>query len=283
MKKINKDRIIEYKTVLKSFTDEANANRLDTYAACTSFYIFMSFIPFLILLIALIPILPFSQHDLETIIMNIFPQNYANIVHYLIEELYVHSKTAISLAVVAAIWMSGRGVLGITKGLNEVLGINESRNFVVMRIWSAYYTIFLLLAIILMLVISVFGNNIIDIIEMYLKIPSFVYNILAFKNLFILLVLIALFEYFYVVLPAKKMNLKHQLPGAIIGALIWWLFTRLFSLYLSIFNSYSIYGSFAILLITGVWLYTGMYIMFMGAQYNKYRANKKGYKDEGKN
>ena len=82
---------------------------------------------------------------------------------------------------------------------------------------------------------------------------------------------------------AKKIKIRSQMIGAGLSSLLWILFTKLFSIYLSTFNGYSMYGSFAVVLITGVWLYTGMYIMFMGALVNHILASRKGKDNEGSN
>ena len=82
--------------------------------------------------------------------------------------------------------------------------------------------------------------------------------------------------FFFCILPAKKNRPRTQLIGAAASSLIWILFTKLFSAYLSTFNGYSMYGSFAVILVIGVWLYAGMYIMFMGALVNQMIASRKG-------
>ena len=82
--------------------------------------------------------------------------------------------------------------------------------------------------------------------------------------------------FFFTLLPNRKLSIKSQIPGAAGASFLWILFTKLFSFYLSTFNGYSMYGSFAVILVTGVWLYAGMYIMFMGALVNVYLASRKG-------
>lgn len=279
----NKDKVDRIYKGIKAYSVKSQDNRIDVYAACSSFYIFMSFIPFLIIIISVIPFLPFSKNDFENSLMSLTPSHYEELVRYVIDELYMNGKTALSVSIIVTIWSAARGLIGITKGLNQIYGIQENRSFIYMRIRSAFYTLFLIVSIILMLIIPLFGNFILGIIRKYISIPDFYIGLFHYKNIFMFCVLLLFFTFMFVKLPAKKLTYKSQFPGALFATVIWWTFTRLFSLYLSTFDSYSVYGSFAVIIIIGVWLYTGMLIMFNGAQLNEYLAHRKGNKNERSN
>ena len=250
--------------------------RIDTYSAGAAFYIFMSFIPYLLILLSTIKYLPFSKQDLLNFIDDILPIELNEIVVYMIDELYSRGIGTLSISIIAAIWASAKGVLGITKGLNEIFSVGNTWNYLYLRTRSAICTLLLMLAMILMLVISVFGNAITNIVNRYVTIPSHITNLLAVKNIIMWVVLFAMFMFFFCVLPAKKNKAHSQIIGAAASSFLWILFTKLFSFYLSTFNGYSMYGGFAIILVIGVWLYAGMYIMFMGALANELIASRKG-------
>ena len=268
-----------YKNVT-DLADVVSKKRIDVYAAGAAFYIFMSFIPYLLIVLSTIKYLPFSKQDLLSAINDFLPIEPNKIIVDMIDEMYARGIGILSVSIVAAIWASAKGVLGITKGLNE---INESaipRGFLYMRTRSAICTLLLMLGMILMLVISVFGNTIIDIVGRRVTIPQGIQNILDIKNIIMFVVLFILFMFFFCVLPTAKISIRSQVIGAAGAALVWILFTKLFSVYLSTFNGYSMYGSFAVLLVIGVWLYVGMYIMFMGALVNEMIASRKGLNHE---
>ena len=268
---------------IQGFAKRVTSNRLSVYAACTAFYIFISFIPFLMIILALIPYLPFNRADFTKMLLDFVPKDYDYVVTGLIEDLYLNNTKALWASLIALFWASGRGVLGITQGLNEIEGVTESRNFIYMRIRSGIYTLALAFGMLFTLLLSVFGTTLLNIINNFLHLPDVLINILEYRNFFVFGVLVAMFVFFFTVLPNKKMKVKSQLPGAFIAALIWWGFTRLFSFWISTFKSYTMYGSFAIVIIVGIWLYTGMYIMFMGALLNNMAASKKGNKNERQN
>ena len=71
------------------------------------------------------------------------------------------------------------------------------------------------------------------------------------------------------VLPNRKSHIFRELPGAIITAGGWLLFSYLFSYYIDNMGNYSYtYGSLAALAICMLWLYFCMYILFIGAEIN---------------
>lgn len=280
MQKIRESKI--FRELNRLFT-VVSEKRIDTYSAGAAFYIFISFVPFILILLSTVKYLPFTKQDLLAFVENMLPSEQSGIVTYVIDEMYAQGIGVLSVSILAAIWASAKGVLGITKGLNEIFGVRDAGNYLYVRAKSAVCTLFLMLGMILMLVISVFGNAITSIVRKYVMIPHHITNILAAKNIIMLFVLFVLFMFFFCALPAKKISIKSQVLGAALAAVLWILFTKLFSFYLSTFNGYSMYGSFAIILIIGVWLYVGMYIMFMGALTNEIIASRKGRIYEGSN
>ena len=253
------------------------AKRTDTYSAAAAFYIFMSFIPFTLILLSTVRYLPFSKQDLIVAVNEVLPLDMNGIVSYVIEELYSHGIGTLSISVIAAIWASAKGILGITKGLNEIHEVvDRAGNFIYLRARSAICTLLLMIGMILMFIISVFGNTLTRLINRYVVIPDGISRLIAAGDLIMFFVLFLIYMFLFCVLPAKKISVKSQIPGAAASSFIWIMFTKLFSFYLSTFNGYSTYGSLAFILVMGIWLYTGMYIMFMGALANKILASRKG-------
>jgi membrane protein len=59
-----------------------------------------------------------------------------------------------------------------------------------------------------------------------------------------------------------------QLPGGIICALSWYLFSTGLAIWVRIFNNFSMYGAFATMMMFMFWLYFCMYFMLMAAEAN---------------
>ena len=270
-----------YKTLMALATLMAD-KRIDIYSACSAFYIFISFIPFVFILLSTVKYLPFSKQDLLYFMGGILPEEPYRLIEGIIEELYERGIGTLSLSIITAIWASAKGVLGITKGLNEINDVKGGKNFLYLRARSTVCTLLFMIGMILMLVVSAFSNTILLVMKRFMiHIPT-ISGFGQFRNILMFSALFMIFMFLYCVLPDRRINVIAQIPGAVWSAFVWTVFSRLFSLFLSTFKGYSMYGGFAVVLVTGVWLYTGMYIMFMGACINVFAASRKGKEYEGK-
>ena len=66
------------------------------------------------------------------------------------------------------------------------------------------------------------------------------------------------------------MTFVYQIPGAVFSAVVWYIFSWLFSLYVDMSGSFSIYGSIATPLIMMMWLYFCITIFLIGAFINRF-------------
>ena len=64
------------------------------------------------------------------------------------------------LSALMALWASGKGMQAITNGLNTIYHVKETRNWLMTRIYSAFYMLLFVLAIIVTLLALVLGNRI---------------------------------------------------------------------------------------------------------------------------
>ena len=72
-------------------------------------------------------------------------------------------------------------------------------------------------------------------------------------------------------LPNRKATFKSQVPGAVLIAAGWSLFSYFFSLYFELFPGFSnMYGSLTALIMVMLWLYICMNLLLYGAEINSY-------------
>ena len=69
-------------------------------------------------------------------------------------------------------------------------------------------------------------------------------------------------------LPNRKADLRSQLPGSILCALAWSVFSFGLSVYVDYFNGFSMYGSLTTIALLMLWLYFCMYILMICAELN---------------
>lgn len=255
---------------LENFTSQLNEKHVSAYAAKTAYFIMLSFIPCMMLLFTLIQFTSLHKSDVLSLFVGVVPSSIDPLIISIVDEIYGKSSTMISISVIVVLWTAGKGVTAIIQGLNSVFDVKETRNYLMLRVYGAFYTILMILAILLLLILVVFGNKIQALL--IVKIP-FIGNITGaiLRNRYVIsvLFLVLLFAVIYHFMPNTKIRFKFQIPGAVFTAISWSLFSFGFSLYVDYFSNMSnMYGSLTTLIIVMLWLYMCMYIMLIGAEIN---------------
>lgn len=256
------------------FTRKVNADRVRAHAAEAAFFTIMSFFPVLMLLLTLVQYTPLNQGQVIEVIEEITPFEMTPILTRAVGSIFNQSFAVLSWTAIAALWTSGKGMLGISDGLNSIYQIKERKNYFVIRIRSACYTFVLILALILSMGILVFGysiqrylQNLFPIMQNYRETMRILPSLIAMG------IMVFLFMILYTFLPNRRMPFWQQLPGALFTTVSWAVFSYAFSIYLDLaVNMSVIYGSLTTLVVVMLWLYICMYLLFLGAEVNDYLA-----------
>lgn len=257
--------------IFRDFTRQTNRKNINAFASSTAFFLFLSLIPMLILLCSIIPYTSITEANLMTFITDITPDVVDSLVITIIEDVYDKSAGVISIAAIATLWSAAKGMLALIRGLNEINNVDEDRNYVILRSIAAFYTILMLLVLLLSLVVMVFGNALVAGIMRSIPQSKKVFDFLMhFRLLFSYVIMITGFSMIYAYIPNKKLKFLYQIPGAIFSAILWNLFSWAFSLYIGTINDFSTYGNLATIVIVMLWLYMCIYIIMIGAYINKY-------------
>lgn len=257
--------------VVRDFSAKMKKKDISTYAASTAFFFFLSVVPMLIMICTIIPYTPLTEENLVELVTDLLPDQIDPLAESLISEVYDKSAGILSIALIATVWSAAKGVMALMKGLNSVNGVEEKRNYFVLRIIASFYTIVMLVGVILSLFVMVFGDQLVALalhrIPQLQRVVSFAMN---FRFLFVWAVLSVLFAAVYAYVPDKKLAFREQIPGAVFSAVGWSVFSWAFSYYVTYGNSYGIYGSLSIIIIVLLWMYFCMYIILIGAYLNRY-------------
>lgn len=253
------------------FSDKMKKKNIAAYAASTAFFFFLSLVPMLMVICTVLPYTPLTEENLVTAVTDVTPEAVDSLATELIEEVYRKSAGALSIAIIATIWSAGKGVLALMRGLNAINDVEENRNYLSIRMIASFYTVVMLVVMILFLFVMVFGNQLVNL--MLHRVPQMQYLVslyMEFRFLVVWVLLTLLFAAVYAYVPDKKIKFKEQIPGASFTAVVWSAFSWGFSLYISRSGAYSIYGSMSIIIIVMIWMYLGMYIVMIGAYINRY-------------
>ena len=254
----------------KRFSEKIKNDHMSAYAAQSAFFLMLSMIPIILLLLTLVQYTPVTKADVMTVAYEIFPTSIRTTIVSIINEVYNQSTAMIPITAVVAIWSAGRGTLAIANGLNCVYEKKETRNFIFLRLRAAIYTVLLVLAVVLSLVVLGFGNSISLLINEYIPVIYYVMErIIEIRAIASICVLVAFSTLVYKFLPNGKRRWRNQLPGAIFTAFGWILASFIFSIYIDVFKGFSnMYGSLTTIVIIMLWLYFCMYILLLGGELN---------------
>ncbi len=253
------------------FGKHMSKKNISAFAASTAFFLFLSLIPALMLLCAILPYTPVTKANLMYLAREITPDAMDALLVSIISDVYDKSVGIISVTALATLWSAGKGVLALMRGLNAINDVEENRNYLLLRIVASLYLILMIFAVLLSLLIMVFGNSLIRLIEGFVPQTSYLFDILIhFRTPLVWAVLTVIIALMYAYVPGTRQGFKIQLPGAVFAAVAWSIMTWAFSLYVDEFNGLTMYGNLTTIIILMLWLYAAMYIILAGAFINRY-------------
>lgn len=256
---------------MRNFGTELKKENISAYAASIAFFLFLSLVPMLIFICALMPYTPLTRELLSNVVTEITPDVMDPMVESLIVEVYHKSAGVVSIAIFATLWSAGKGVLALMRGLNSVNGVEEERNYFIVRMVASFYTLLMLVVMFLSLFVMVFGNRLVNLtLSRVPQLDGVISFLMNFRFIFIWMVLTVLFAMIYTYIPNSKLAFREQTTGAMFTAIVWSVFSWGFSVYVDRDGAFGVYGSLSIIVISMIWLYCCMYIIMVGAYLNRY-------------
>jgi membrane protein len=255
----------------RDFSIKMQNKNIAAYAGSCAYFFIISIVPLLILLSSLLPYTALTEEDLIRAFTVITPGFAGPIVIRLIDEAYEQSVAVFSVSALVTIWAGALGMMSIIRGLNSINDTKERRNYFHLRFIAALYTVAMIVIMMVMLLFMVFENLVRSIAASYFPRIWFLTSLSSVFKFFVVIALASLaFALIYTYVPSARLKFVYQLPGAVFSAVVWYIFSWLFSLYVDMSGYFSIYGSIATWLIMMVWLYFCIYIFLIGAFINGY-------------
>ena len=194
--------------------------------------------------------------EIKNFLANNVPFDVINI----IESAMNPNPYNIILFLIISLWLSSKGCLAIIETSNVLYKIKDN-NIIKLRIKSILMIIILFILISFMILINVFGDIILDLIN----IDSF--KIIKFP--ISLLLMFFLIKILYFLAPSKKIPNKYMNKGSLFTTISWFFLLRIYSYYLNNYNNYSFYyGNLSSILILLLWVYLLSYLFTIGLSIN---------------
>ncbi len=265
---------------------EVSRVHVGAYAAQAAYFFMLCMIPIILLLLTLVQYTPVTKADVMTAVIQVFPSSVDSLITSIVNQVYNQSTGIIPITLLVTLWSAGKGVLSMTTGLNCIYDCRETRNYVFLRVRATLYTVMFIVVILLLLILSVFGNSLNIFILEHIPFMSRTADWLIEARTIISPVVLVIFcLLIYKFLPNRRDKFIKQLPGAAFAALGWMVVSWIFSVYLDIFKGFSsMYGSLTTIVLIMLWMYFCMYSILLGGEVNVllrdelFTSRKKGEK-----
>ena len=263
---------------IDDFIGNVMKHHIGAYASQSAFFMMMCLIPIILLLLTLVQYTPISRMDVIEAVYELFPSSIRMTIMLIVNEVYEQSKATIPITILVALWSAGKAVMAITNGLNLIHGYEETRNYFVMRIRAALYTVSFVVAIVLMMVLLGFGNSISLLVNEHFPMARYVTDViirLRTIGVFLVVILVTLAAYRFLPSTSKKQKLRYHLPGAIFTTIGWLVISYFISIYMDVFKGFAnMYGSLTTIVLIMLWLYFCMYIILLGEEINLFISKR---------
>ena len=245
---------------------------LHIYAAYAAYFWILALFPAVMLVISILQYTPISPAALHGLLDRVIPASLQALTDYMIDELFRwNSPAVLSLSAAAALWTTSKGVLSLVRGLNRVCTARETRHPLLLRLRCLAFSLAGVLSLVLLLALQLAGRDAAGLLLAEgSPLGELLLSLGRLKRVLTVLSLTGLFTATYCALPNCPLRPRHSLPGAFVTAVLWVLFSQLFTLYVERFGNYSLYyGSLSIIAMTMLWLYACIYLFFCGAVINR--------------
>ena len=242
------------------------------YAAYAAYFWILAIFPAVMLVISILQYTPISPEDLRALLEQLVPVSLQALTDYMIDELFaVDSPAVLSISAAAALWMTSKGVLSLLRGLNRIYAVRETRNPIGLRLHCVGFALVGVLATVLLLALHLLSQGLIErLADLGSALGRLLQRLTRLKYVLTVAVLTGFFTVMYKVFPNRPLRYSASLPGAFAAAVVWVIFSQLFTLYVERFGNYSLYyGSLSVIAMAMLWLYVCIYVFFCGGILNR--------------
>ncbi|CEA03947.1 hypothetical protein BN1048_02264 [Jeotgalicoccus saudimassiliensis] len=270
--KINKPaKLKEEAGFLKRLLFRFSHDNTTGMAAQLAYYFLLAIFPLLIFLLSIVPLFKIEPGMITGFIQDYAPSQISGLLEGIINDVLNNSGGGIlSIGLILTLWSASNGMTALMNAFNVAYDVEDSRNFVVAKLLSVFFTVILSLSVILTFVLIVFGEQIGNLMFGIIGLDdqfSVLWNLV--RSILPVLLVFVVFFIMYMTAPNIKLKIKSVIPGTIFTTIAFLAASWGFSFYVSNFSNYSAtYGSIAGVIILIFWLYITGVIIILGAQIN---------------
>ena len=253
----------EWKTFCTIFWQRFNQNKLTQAAGYLTYSTMLAIVPLIMVVFSIFSAFPVFNEvtgALKEFIFTNFAPSASDMVGQYIDEFVNNSKKMSAVGIISLIVVALMLINSIDRTLNSIWHDTETR-----PIFTSFAIYWLILTLGPLLVgVSIAASTYVKTMFESASNFSFGLKLLSFVPF---LSTWFIFTMIYMVVPNKKVSIKHSAAGALIAAVFFTLGKQAFAWYIVTFPSYQlIYGAMATLPIMLLWIQLSWTVVLLGAQ-----------------
>ena len=253
----------EWKTFCTIFWQRFNQNKLTQAAGYLTYSTMLAIVPLIMVVFSIFSAFPVFNEvtgALKAFIFTNFAPSASDMVGQYIDEFVNNSKKMSAVGIISLIVVALMLINSIDRTLNSIWHDTETR-----PIFTSFAIYWLILTLGPLLVgVSIAASTYVK--AMFESAASFSFG-LKLLSFVPFLSTWFIFTMIYMVVPNKKVSIKHSAAGALIAAVFFTLGKQAFAWYIMTFPSYQlIYGAMATLPIMLLWIQLSWTVVLLGAQ-----------------
>ena len=227
-----------------------------------AFSFVLSIVPTLTILTYIASIFNFDLHFIRDFISQSFSQEFADML--LGVNVAIHADWNFFLTLIIGYIIASNGAASVIASSNMIYGIKNS-SFLKRRLKSLVMIFIIILLFVFLLIFSVFGNKIIEMLQLMDISEKIITNITliisVLKGPVSWFIIFLFIKIIFTMAPDKKIQSNEVNKGAIFTTVGFILVTYIYSLYTTYFANYDVfYGNLASIVVLMIWLYLLSYI-----------------------
>ncbi len=255
---------------VKNFVKIITKPEMEILPGHLAFSFVISIVPTLTILTYIASIFHFDLTFISDFITQSFSKEFADML--LGANVVVQVSWNFFLTLIVAYIIASNGAASIISSSNMIYGIKNS-SFFKRRLKSLVMILIIILLFVFLLIFSVFGNKIIEMLQIMDISDKVITNITlvisVLKGPISWFIIFLFIKIIFTMAPDQKIQSNEVNKGAIFTTVGFVLITYLYSLYTTHFANYDVfYGNLASIIVLIIWLYLLSYIFTIGLALN---------------
>lgn len=245
-------------------------NELTSAASEMAYSLIFAFFPLLMVIHASFSMV-FNEFNIEeTFFYSMLPRMIEELLDTYIEHISGNSNLSfLILGILLTLYTLTRFMKSMKRTVRRIYGSKNSRKPLAETGISMAFSVLLIAAFHVSLILLILGGQILDFIESHFTGISIIEIKTLSRFIFTSAIIFSVVLLFYYWIPNVYHKARHFIPGTLFASASWVLVSGIFSFYMNNFSNYSvIYGSIGAFIMLLIWIYMSCLILLIGACIN---------------